>query len=141
MLPYFFYMSYARQDELEKKQYLKKLFDRITRDVSRNAEGYESDENLKRVGFFDQRSIESGELWTEQLAEALRTAKVLVCVYSRSYFRSTFCGKELHAFLKRVECYMRSENAIATPPLIVPILWDRPEKLPKPLPNVLSQIQ
>lgn len=92
------------------------------------------------MGFFDEISIGLGEQWTQDLAEALRTAKVLVCFYSRSFFNSEFCGKEVQVFLSRVQEYRRSSGLATHPPVIIPVLWERPEKLPK-IPPPLKGIQ
>jgi hypothetical protein len=52
-------------------------------------------------GFRDDSGIANGNDWNVKIASALGRSKVLVCVYTASYFESPFCGKEFSAFLKR----------------------------------------
>ena len=56
MVPYFFFMSYARLDEIEKKHYLKKLFDRITGEVARNAGGTSRTKTVNASGSSTRRA-------------------------------------------------------------------------------------
>src|SRR5450631_1558873 len=53
------------------------------------------------ICFFDESSIETGTAWRSELAEALKTTKVGVTLYSPSYFASPWCGKEFQVFLNR----------------------------------------
>jgi len=51
--------------------------------------------------FVDTKTIEVGDIWPNELATGLATAKVLVCLWSRSYFDSNWCVAELSHMLHR----------------------------------------
>ncbi len=51
--------------------------------------------------FFDAREIETGESWPYRLAEALAHSRVMVCLWSKEYFSSQWCGAELSHMLTR----------------------------------------
>src|SRR5204863_5934745 len=99
------------------------------------------DSATDEIGFLDVSSIKTGASWSGKIASALQTCRVLVCLYSPSYFKSEYCGKELQAFLSRVREYQREHNLYEPPQLIFPVLWLSPEELPKPLPEAVSWIQ
>jgi hypothetical protein len=87
-----------------------------------------------RRGFIDRADIQPGDEWPEALAEGLRTAETLVCLYSPSYFGSDYCGKEMQVFLERRANYMRS-NAGKPPANIIAVAWQPiPRRVPKTLP-------
>lgn len=71
------------------------------------------------VGVFD-RDCWVGEDWVEGLPEALASCRVLVPLYSRGYFRSSFCGKEWQAFATRSA---GTSAQISQAPAIVPVMW------------------
>lgn len=68
------------------------------------------------VAFFDESSIETGEVWSDVLADALTTCSVGVALYTPNYFASTWCGKEFEVF-KRRRPLQRAASGI------VPVLW------------------
>jgi TIR domain len=51
--------------------------------------------------FFDQADNEPGVVWPVNLANALRTSKVLLSVCSPTYFNSKWCLSEWNSFEKR----------------------------------------
>src|SRR5262244_3020632 len=73
-----------------------------------------------KSGFVDRTDIRAGQEWPDELAEALRTAETMVCLYSPSYFRSEYCGKEMQVFLDRRRNYIRA-NAGKKPANIIPV--------------------
>jgi hypothetical protein len=84
-------------------------------------------------GFVDRNNILAGQEWPEELAEALRTAQTMVCLYSPSYFLSEYCGKEMQVFLDR----RRKASAGKKPANIIPVLWQPvPRRIPKTLPDI-----
>lgn len=104
--------------------------------------GLRGDVRDSDVGFFDASGIRTGAGWREALAGALRSCRVMVCLYSRGYFNSEYCGKELSIFRSRIDGYLRAApDGPPPPPLIIPVLWDRPDRLPKPLPAAVTGIQ
>jgi hypothetical protein len=87
-------------------------------------------------GFIDRTDIRAGQDWPHELAEALRTAETMVCLYSPSYFQSEYCGKEMQVFLDRRRNYIRA-NAGKKPGNIIPVLWHPvPRRIPASLPNI-----
>jgi FxsC-like protein len=106
-----FFFSYARQDRDDR-------LDRFYQDLKKNvrlAKQLAEDE----TAFFDQQSIEVGDVWTEKLRDGLRTARVLVSICSPTYLSRESCGKELQACLDRVPS---GEQSTA----IFPIIWGMP---------------
>jgi hypothetical protein len=137
---YWFFLSYSRRDAIG-HLYLKKFYEELAQSVGRLA-GLSSEVGIDEIGFFDKSGIELGEVWTEPMIEALQTSRVFLCLYSRGYFNSPNCGKELQIFRSRVDSYLAaSPNLTARPPLILPILWDTVHRLPDPLPAVLADVQ
>ncbi|MBI4662048.1 MAG: TIR domain-containing protein [Verrucomicrobia bacterium] len=88
------------------------------------------------VGFFDQRGIKAGDSWPDVLSEQLNQCGTMVCLYSPGYFQSEFCGKEFGAFRSRL-----TQPGGKLLPLILPVLWERPDLLPDPLPGQVPAIQ
>jgi len=88
------------------------------------------------AGFVDHADILPGADWPDDLAEAVRTASTMVCLYSPSYFQSEYCGKEMQAFLDRRQNYIRA-NAGKKPANIIPVLWQPvTRRVPKTLPDI-----
>src|SRR5829696_5877328 len=134
MSDYWFFMSYARTDD---DPYLR-LFYRDLGNEIRMVTGLPSDASVKDIGFFDQGSVEVGDTWDTELADALQNSRVMVCMNSRGYFNSEWGGIEFQVFRSRVEEYIKdSPGEIGPPPLIIPVLWRPPRLLsgsmPKPL--------
>jgi FxsC-like protein len=135
MSNYWFFLSYARRDALSNNPYLKKFYKDLALAVG-SAAALNSSVEVSDIGFIDNQGIETGDNWRETLAEALQTSRVLVCLFSRSYFNSEFCGKEFHAFSLRLEAYRRRYQKEPQPALILPVLWDNPRNLTKAPPAV-----
>lgn len=53
--------------------------------------------------FFDEKTIEAGDEWVEELSDAIKSSKCLVAIWSPDYFHSPWCLTEFHSFLKRQE--------------------------------------
>lgn len=51
--------------------------------------------------FFDADDIEAGQSWPQRLADGVASSKVMVCLWSREYFRSEWCAQELSHMLAR----------------------------------------
>lgn len=88
-------------------------------------------------GFVDRTDIQAGQDWPDELAEALRSAHTMVCLYSPTYFQREYCGKEMQIFLDRRRLYIRN-NAGKKPANIIPVLW---HPVPRRIPLTLPQIQ
>ncbi len=116
-----FFLSYARTDSTG-HEHLKKFYLDLAKEVRRIA-GLDKDTKETEIGFLDTTSIETGAHWREKIAGPLKNSRVFICLYSRGYFGSPFCGKEFEVFRTRVNDYVKnSPPRIDTPPLIIPVL-------------------
>jgi FxsC-like protein len=132
-----FFLSYARRDDVG-TEYVKSFYADLAREVGRIA-GVDSSLGPQEVGFIDVEGSQPGGNWDAQVSEALQTSKVLVCLYSRGYFNSSYCGQEFEVFRRRLEA-ARGPGSDDPAPLIVPVLWSGREELPDPLPEAVTRI-
>lgn len=113
--PYFF-LSYARSryrpEDSDPDRWVGKLYNDLCLDVG-HATG------MPVPGFMD-RQIPVGTEWPDHLADALSNCRVFVALFSPSYFRSEYCGKEWAAFLERAE---RRTAGLDRPSAIIPAMW------------------
>ena len=134
-MPYPFFLSYARRDaktgvanprpDPHFEAFLEKLNERVVQLTG-----------TPNPGFVDRSIIEPGQEWPDELAEALRTAQTMVCLYSPAYFLSEYCGKEMQILLDRRRNYI-SAYAGKKPANIIPVLWQPvPWRIPKTLPDI-----
>ena len=114
-MPYFF-LSYSRKDA--PGGFLYKFFEDLCRELS--IRGGPSINSVDSIGFLDKDQL-PGVNWATNTAESLGTCKVFVPVYSPSYFDSSYCGKEWHAFSRRLANHQQAHGA--SPASIVPCLW------------------
>ena len=110
MAPLFFF-SYARADY---DVHLQKFYGDLCKEISL------ATQVQGEPGFFDQRDIELGGIWSEKLKEALRTSKSLVSVFSPKYLASDYCGKEFQV------CFDRQSRSRATSTALFPVIWGAP---------------
>jgi TIR domain len=87
----------------------------------------------KEDGYRDELAMRAGEVWSAALARELNATRVMVALYSPSYFQSKVCASELQVFLERRRRYIR-ENVGKRPGNIIPVLW-QVEPIPKSLPD------
>jgi hypothetical protein len=126
MTPPFFF-SYAHNDALG-QTFLEDFFAEVNTRV-RKLTGSTSD------GFFDDKQLRAGELWSAELVKALRAAPALVCMYSPSYFKSRVCGGEMQVFLER-RAHHIDRHTGSLPANIIPVLWIPPlHRIPISLPE------
>lgn len=129
-MPYFF-LSYSRRDA--PGGFLSQFYDDLCRELSiRGGPGIDSDGS---IGFLDMDQ-QPGINWATNTGKALGSCKVFVPVYSPSYFNSSYCGKEWHAFSRRLASHQKVHGA--APACIVPCLW---VKLLEEPPQVTRLIQ
>ena len=83
MAPPWFFLSYA---PLDSDPYLKRFHKDLSAAV-RRLKGLPDTE----VGFIDTSGIETGDRWTDSLISALQTTRVLLVLYSPTYFRKEYC--------------------------------------------------
>jgi len=118
-MAYEFFLSYARLDDGRQlvEQFWKDLQTRVIEKIGRGRD----------ICFFDRESMPLGSKWREEIELGLRTSKVFVALISPGYIESEYCGKELAAFLRRVEPFEAALRKSGSPPsLIIPLMWTRP---------------
>lgn len=109
------FFSYSRDDSDED---LNRFYVRLESEVAK----------LSGASMFrDTRNVQLGTNWSDEIAKGLQHAKVMVCLFSRAYFASDWCGKEWTAFASRVA------NATGSPgnasPMI-PVVWNVVDMMP-----------
>ena len=148
MTNYWFFLSYARRNDVSytlgaegdaTHKLMRQLYEELAADIINNADTGGA-KAIEQIGFFDQTGIEPGDKWDDKVAEALRTTRVMLCLFTRNYFKSVVSGKEVEVFRRRVEAYA-NEKGVSRPPLIIPILWHRPDRLPAALPDAVTDLQ
>ncbi|EGE44704.1 tetratricopeptide repeat protein [Streptomyces sp. SID4928] len=133
--PYFF-LSYAHTPGDGRSRDPDFSVERFFRDVSGHVLAMTDLPAGAPAGFMD-RLMEPGAIWSEQLSERLADCRVFVPLFSPRYFASEVCGREWHAFERRVDHHRaRSHQPVDA---IVPALW-----VPVPpgqLPDAASRLQ
>lgn len=115
---YVFYVSYARMD-------LDELLERFLDDLNKEVRTLTG--TREAVGFVDL-DLTAADHWAAGLADALQRSKVLVPVFSPSYFNSSFTPKEF--------AYFRQRNGASSESSIAPVQW-----VQSPLPAAVAEIQ
>jgi hypothetical protein len=81
--------------------------------------------------FIDESSIEVGQKWPDELKYALKHSRCIVCVWSPSYFQSSWCVSEWKSFLEREKlCAVQAYR------LIAPLKFHDGEHFPQEASNV-----
>lgn len=110
-----FFVSYARAAGGEPDGIVKTFFNDLSQRVSELAGRRPGAD----PGFMD-RSIKSGQHWTNELLHAIGTCDVFVPLLCVPYRRSTWCGMEWHAVsLRKGTGAARNSR----PPVIIPVIW------------------
>jgi hypothetical protein len=86
------------------------------------------------VGFFDNQNLELGAPWPVKLIDALRSASVLIALFSPTYFLRPACGREFEIFRQRHEALNANLGRVADY-RILPILWVRRDYIEKSIPT------
>jgi hypothetical protein len=147
MSNYWFFLSYARRNDVSytgtsegsTPKLVRRLYEELSAEIISGADTGDA-KSAEQIGFFDQTGIEPGDKWDDKVAEALKSARVMLCLFTRNYFKSTVSGQEVEVFRSRVQSYANAKG-IGPPPLIIPILWHAPDRLPATLPAVVSDLQ
>ena len=133
MVDFRFFLSYARFDL---DRHLRKFYQDLALEV-RALAGIET-ETLSEIGFLDLENIDLGEEWSEKLRLGIHLSRVLVPLYSPTYFKRETCGKEFSAFSDPANVYLGSSLPVnlLRPRPILPILWYpvRKDQLPATAP-------
>src|SRR4030095_430914 len=97
-----FCFSYARND---KSPYLDNFFEMLREEVMHKT----AIKSPFEACFRDTDNIDIGNRWTDELSNALQTSRILVCLYTPSYFVSDYCGKEVQVFQSRIVEYKKTK--------------------------------
>ncbi len=79
--------------------------------------------------FFDTETIEAGDIFGDDIRDALKRSKCLVAIWSPDYFTSNWCLSEFHSFIER--------QKTRTNKLIIPASYHDGEHFP----DLAKQIQ
>jgi len=109
-----FFMSYARGDD---DSFVQQFFN----DLSNEIRGRTGIRDQRPVGFLDQASIPPGAQWPRELTNALSDCQSFLALTSPSYYLSTYCGREFHAFSTRLDEYERIHRM--RPPALLTVQW------------------
>ena len=115
-----FFMSYARADDQQRyKHLIRTLFDDLKAEVAARVA-----DQSPPIAYLDQANLQPGDLWPDEIAEALRNCRTFLAVMTARYFTREYCGKEWSIFDDRC----KSLGSPKPTPLIIPILWVPPEE-------------
>ena len=114
------FISYARKNS---DSYLQRFLEDLKEEIVLR-EDVSDDEAI-----FVDVEVPSGADWKEDIGEALRQCWVCVTIFTPSYFRRPYCGKEFQVFLDRSGAEYDSEGAAIKVRGIVPVLWSREQDL------------
>jgi tetratricopeptide (TPR) repeat protein len=99
------FISYSHKDEVWKDRLLPHL--RVL-------------EQLDRITVWDDRRIDAGDTWYDEIGQAMERAAVTVCLISADYLASNFCVKEEIPYLLE----RRARNGMTLIPVLLrPCLW------------------
>ncbi|HXI23274.1 MAG TPA: FxsC protein [Pyrinomonadaceae bacterium] len=134
MADLWFFLSYARLDrDGDHHKCINKFYEDLQERVRLKIP------SADQPGFYDGENIQQGDDWPSALVKALMDTRLIICMYSPSYFSSDYCGRELEIFTRRLMAHANAETD-KWPPLILPIMLDPPADL-LPLPAAIEDIQ
>jgi len=136
-----FFFSYAHADS---NPYLQRFYDELSEEVRVLTTVPKKEINFTdrtHVSFIDRDAISHGEMWDAVLQDGLNTCQVFIPLYSPSYFRSEYCGKEMAVFWERMNRHLKTQQLPASACVILPVLWTHEKNVKESLPTVLGGIQ
>jgi TIR domain len=71
--------------------------------------------NKEPLMFVDEESIETGDRWPEKIRIALKSSRCMVCVWSPSYFQSSWCVSEWESFRARERRLQMESHGLIAP--------------------------
>jgi FxsC-like protein len=123
-MPPVFFFSYARADDYDGPN-LTAFYKDLVKEV-RSRTGVDEVE----VRFKDTEDVPLGADWSAEIAEGLQKAALFVFLWSPSYRRSDWCGKEWQYFQDRVREHQKLKNLSKPLPVMVPVVWVPDEEMP-----------
>lgn len=91
MSDYWFFLSYARRNDVsytlandndKNKKLVRRFYEDLAGEIISRANTGTA-RTVEQIGFFDQLGIEPGDKWDDTVAEALRTARVMLCHHAQ----------------------------------------------------------
>jgi FxsC-like protein len=132
MTGYLFFFSYARDDG--KNPYFLKFYEELLEEI-RTLTG----RPVEQIGFLDRNNVVLGEPWQPAMVESLQSSRVMLSLYSPTYFKREYCGKEWQVFRLRQDLY-GAPRPPGTHGVILPLLWVAPSDLTE-APPATSAVQ
>jgi FxsC-like protein len=115
-----FFMSYARADDQQRDEHLiRNFFDDLKAEVEERVA-----DQSPPIAYLDQANLQPGDVWPDEIAEALSSCRTFLAIMTARYFTREYCGKEWSIFEGR----FRTLGFPKLAPLIIPILWVPPEE-------------
>jgi FxsC-like protein len=116
-----FFMSYARADnDPQEGEYVRTFYDGLRKEVASKVT-----DQSPPIGFIDEKDLQPGDSWPVEIAEAVCHCRTFVPIMTARYFTREYCGREWAIFEDRCR---NCSGSGKLPPLIIPVLWDRPEE-------------
>jgi FxsC-like protein len=124
VVPYYYFLSYARDDGDEWLSRFEKDLENAVRDNTQHP--------AHVIGFRDRTDLEAGEVWLSRTSSAIRSCYVFVPVLTQRFFTRDFCGREWAAFQRRVGANMSRT---------VPVLWSAKDRVLSSAPQPVAAFQ
>src|SRR2546423_3788424 len=97
MADLWFFLSYARLDrDGDHHKCINKFYEDLQERVRLKVP------SADQPGFYDGENIQQGDDWPSALVKGLMDTRMIICMYSPSYFSSDYCGRELEIFTRRL---------------------------------------
>lgn len=136
-LDYLYFVSYARDDfyiaagsGLVEDDYLKRFFESLREAVRSKAGRQQKD----RVDFRDTQQIDLGKQWRPEVLDGLQASRVLLALYTPTFFARPECGIEV-GFMQRRRRHTHPDGK-EPHEFIIPVVWEKTEVLPAALKGV-----
>lgn len=134
---YLYFVSYARDDfyiaassGLVEDPYLKRFFDDLREAVRSKAGRQQKD----RVDYRDTQQIDLGKQWRPDVLDGLQSCRVLLALYTPTFFGRPECGIEV-GFMQRRRRHTYADDK-APHDFILPVIWEMPAQIPAALSGV-----
>jgi FxsC-like protein len=77
--------------------------------------------------YLDEGNAQDSLVWSPWSLRAVRRCRVLVCLYSKAFFASPYCGRVWGSFVQRLKTYQADLGQPTPAPLIFPLVWAPPD--------------
>jgi FxsC-like protein len=94
----------------------------------------------RQLRYLDEGNPENPDCWSAWSLRAMHECRVLVCLFSKAFFNSVYCGQVWRAFEQRWLETFQFEAPAQACPLVFPVLWGPPDEYPDVLPRAVQDI-